>query len=145
MKHATPSSRSQVLRDILFLPIILTLLWGCAGVTADTTNAASQTSTPTHVITSAAAGTAQEVLTEANPSTILTATEAPLTSLSPTPTASAQALDPVEERVRALQESLYRASLEYLADTTAEAKRGRQEHQIQPRRLRKRAQRLRTA
>lgn len=121
MKHATPSSRSQVLRDILFLPIILTLLWGCAGVTADTINAASQTSTPTLVITSAAAGSAQEVLTEANPTSILTATQAPLTSLSPTPTASAQALDPVEERVRALQESLYRASLEYLADTTAEA------------------------
>jgi hypothetical protein len=94
---------------------------GLSGVTADTINAASQTSTPTLVITSAVTEDAQEVLTEANPSTILTATESPLTSLSPTPTASAQALDPVEERVRALQESLYRASLEYLADTTAEA------------------------
>ena len=39
---------------------------------------------------------------------------------SPTPTA-APASDENAERVAALQESLYRASLEYLADTTAEA------------------------
>lgn len=121
MKHATPSSRSQVLRGILFLPIILTLLWGCAGVSAGKSSAGFATNTPALVPTSAVTEDAKEVLTEANPSTILTATQAPLTSLSPTPTTSAQALDPVEERVAALQESLYRASLEYLADTTAEA------------------------
>ena len=121
MKHATPSSRSQALRGILFLPIILTLLWGCAGVSAGKSSAGFATNTPALVPTSAVTEDAKEVLTEANPTSILTATQAPLTSLSPTPTASAQAPDPVEERVRALQESLYRASLEYLADTTAEA------------------------
>ena len=121
MKHATPSSRSQVLRGILFLPIILTLLWGCAGVSAGKSSAGFATNTPALVPTSAVTEDAKEVLTEANPTSVLTATQAPLTSLSPTPTASAQAPDPVEERVRALQESLYRASLEYLADTTAEA------------------------
>ena len=109
MKHATTSSRSQALRGILFLPIILALLWGCAGVTADTINAASPTGTPTLVFTSAATGTAQPA------NSIYTAP-------APTPSvAVSQAPDPNAERVLALQESLYRASLEYIADTTAEA------------------------
>jgi len=109
MKHATTSSRSQALRGILFLPIILALLWGCAGVTADTINAASPTGTPTLVITSAATGTAQ-------PSNSI------YTAPAPTPSVTvSQAPDPNAERVLALQESLYQASLEYIADTTAEA------------------------
>ncbi len=109
MKHATTSSRSQALRGILFLPIILALLWGCAGVTADTINAASPTGTPTLVFTSAATGTAQP-------------TNSIYTAPAPTPSvAVSQAPDPNAERVLALQESLYRASLEYIADTTAEA------------------------
>ena len=101
---ARPGVHTKLLRGLLFFPIILTLLWGCARANAQSQDPTSIPVTPTALPTAAAPSP-----TAPSP-----------TSPSPTPTA-APAPDESAERVAALQESLYRASLEYLADTTAEA------------------------
>lgn len=92
----------KLLRALLTLPILLTLLWGCAQAAPLSPLQPTPTQTALTIPTNAAA-------------------EIRLTPAAPTPAAPQQAPDPSAERVAALQESLYRASLEYLADTTAEA------------------------
>lgn len=96
---ARSGANTKLLRGLLSLPIILALLVGCAPANAISQDPTSIPITPTAFPTTSA------------PSP---------TSPSPTPT-TAPAPDPSAERVAALQDSLYHASLDYLADTTAEA------------------------
>ena len=82
-----------------------TLLWGCEGVNAVSPVPSAPTANPA-----------------SNPTALPTATAVSTLSPDPSPTPFApQEPDPGAERAAALQDSLYRASLEYVAETTAEA------------------------
>lgn len=101
------------------LPMLLTnALWGCAGVNAEGTPPAAVASTFT-ATPAALASTFTATPTAAAAHFANTPTPLPITQ---TPTAAAAAQkDPASERAAALAEQLYRASLEYVAETTAES------------------------